>query len=224
VVAGPVALQPGDGGTVVLDGLLISGGTVQVDDDGSVEARTVILRHCTVVPGSGGVKVLHPYARLQIERCVLGAVEVADGVSVSIRDSVLDSHAGGTLALDECTVTGAVQATTVEISNCIVMGAVTAQRRQTGCVRFSRLAEGSQTPAQYRCTSVAPSFTSLRFGDPGYAQLRPGAPAEIRQGADNDSEMGVGNHLFAPQREANLRVRLDEYLRFGLEAGIFFAT
>ena len=28
----------------------------------------------------------------------------------------------------------------------------------------------------------------------------------------------------APQREANLRAALDEYLRFGLLAGIFYVT
>ena len=46
----------------------------------------------------------------------------------------------------------------------------------------------------------------------------------IRAGADNDSEIGVLNALFQPQREANLRLRLDEYLRFGLHAGLFFAS
>jgi hypothetical protein len=29
--------------------------------------------------------------------------------------------------------------------------------------------------------------------------------------------------VFAPQRERDLRIRLQEYLRFGLEAGIFYA-
>ena len=36
--------------------------------------------------------------------------------------------------------------------------------------------------------------------------------------------MGAYHRLYAPQREANLRTRLDEYLRFGLEAGILYAT
>jgi hypothetical protein len=36
--------------------------------------------------------------------------------------------------------------------------------------------------------------------------------------------LGAYHLLFAPQREANLRLRLDEYLRFGLEAGIFHAS
>jgi len=71
---------------------------------------------------------------------------------------------------------------------------------------------------------LVPSFTALSSSHPAYAQLRRTAPAEIRTGADDESEMGVWHHLFQPQREANLRIRIDEYLRFGLEAGVFFET
>jgi hypothetical protein len=36
--------------------------------------------------------------------------------------------------------------------------------------------------------------------------------------------MGAFSSLRQPQREANLRIALDEYLRSGLQAGIFFVT
>jgi hypothetical protein len=36
--------------------------------------------------------------------------------------------------------------------------------------------------------------------------------------------MGAFHDLFAPQRETNLSIRLDEYLRFGLDAGVFHAS
>jgi hypothetical protein len=36
--------------------------------------------------------------------------------------------------------------------------------------------------------------------------------------------MGAFHDLLEPQREAHLRARVEEYLRFGLEAGIFYAT
>jgi hypothetical protein len=71
---------------------------------------------------------------------------------------------------------------------------------------------------------VKPQFTSLRYGDPGYGQLSQRCAVEIRTGADNESQMGAFNELMQPQRETDLCVRLDEYLRFGLEAGIFYAT
>jgi len=44
------------------------------------------------------------------------------------------------------------------------------------------------------------------------------------KGADDEAEMGVFHHVMQPQREANLRSSLDEYLRFGLEAGILYAN
>jgi hypothetical protein len=71
---------------------------------------------------------------------------------------------------------------------------------------------------------VKPVFTSLRFGDSAYAQLSDLTPVEIREGADDEAEMGAFHDLYQPQRETNLRTRLDEYLRFGLEAGILHAT
>ena len=38
--------------TVVLDGLLVAGGPLVLDEVGDAETRTVILRHCTLVPGN----------------------------------------------------------------------------------------------------------------------------------------------------------------------------
>jgi hypothetical protein len=46
----------------------------------------------------------------------------------------------------------------------------------------------------------------------------------LLQGADDQAEMGVLHDLLQAQRETNLRVRLNEYLRFGLEAGIVYAS
>jgi hypothetical protein len=71
---------------------------------------------------------------------------------------------------------------------------------------------------------LAPSFTSLRYDTPAYGQLRSSCPAQIRGGAEDEAEMGAFHDLFQPQRETNLRVRFEEYLRFGLEAGIFYQT
>jgi hypothetical protein len=71
---------------------------------------------------------------------------------------------------------------------------------------------------------LKPCFTDLHYGNPGYAQLHLQCPEEISKGADDEAEMGVFHHLQQPQRETNLRASLDEYLRVGLEAGIFYIT
>ena len=152
------------------------------------------------------------------------------------------------------TVFGSSTVRSLEASNSIFMGKVVAIRRQVGCVRFSSLPLDSQVSRPYRCqpdlalverakelnlnsasdlpqlerdsiqARLIPQFTSSRYGDPGYCQLSQRCAAEIRQGADDEAEMGVFHDLYQLQRETNLRVRLDEYLRFGLEAGIFYTT
>lgn len=71
---------------------------------------------------------------------------------------------------------------------------------------------------------LVPSFTAQRYGQPAYAQLHLGCPDEIKTGAEDGAEMGAFNHLKQPQREGNLRIRLQEYLPFGLEAGIIYVT
>ncbi|MGH2397807.1 MAG: hypothetical protein ACREUU_02545, partial [Gammaproteobacteria bacterium] len=85
------------------------------------------------------------------------------------------------------------------------------------------LAQKAAIIAQVRARMV-PSFTSIHYGDPGYAQLHLGCPLEIRTGAEDGSEMGVFCHLKQPQRETNLRIRLEEYLPFGLDPGIIYVT
>jgi hypothetical protein len=139
-------------------------------------------------------------------------------------------------------------------SEVIFTSPVTAARRQAGCVRFSYVPpEGSRTPRRYRCqpdqalelqapdhqaqqqtlspaekaliqARLRPSFASTYYGDPSYAQLDLTAAEELRAGAEDGSEMGAFSHLKQPQREANLRHRLEEYLPFGLEAGLIYVT
>ncbi|MEO8454456.1 MAG: hypothetical protein ABI454_04795 [Sphingomicrobium sp.] len=151
--------------------------------------------------------------------------------------------AGGMLTIRECTIIGRVHSKCIQLaSNSIFfatleqapaipwLGPVVAQRRQEGCMRFCYVPSGSVTPRRYRCVpnkeqpGALPQFTSLRYGDAAYGQLRGVTDRSIGTGADDASEMGVLHDLYQPQREANLRIRLEEYLRFGLRAGIFYAT
>jgi len=136
----------------------------------------------------------------------------------------------------------------------IVTGIISVERRQVGCARFSFFPDGSRTPRRFRCQPdleisdeiaqagapldasaraaihhavvrwLMPSFTSTRYGQPAYGQLHLGCPAQIARGAEDGSEMGALCHLKQPQREANLRIRLREYLPFGLEPGLVYVT
>ncbi|WP_375411389.1 hypothetical protein [uncultured Bradyrhizobium sp.] len=151
--------------------------------------------------------------------------------------------AGAPLTLNACTVIGKLHATTLPlVSNSILLAGtelgdgwtapVLAARRQEGCVRFSYLPEAARVPRRYRCLPEAaprpelatPRFTSLRYGFAGYGQLARSAGAALLSGADDEGEPGALHWLYRPQREINLRVRLKEYLRVGLEAGIFYES
>ena len=69
-----------------------------------------------------------------------------------------------------------------------------------------------------------PVFNSTTYGHHAYAQLGNETPEQITAGGDNGSEMGAFNYLQQPQREANLKIVLKEYLRLGLEAGMIYVT
>ena len=87
---------------------------------------------------------------------------------------------------------------------------------------FSALDEhviGTETSARLK-----PLFESKRYGDPEYAQLERRCAVEIRTGGENGGEMGAFSFLEQPEREANLRGTLAEYVRFGMEAGVFPVT
>ena len=107
--------------------------------------------------------------------------------------------------------------------------AVWCTRRQSGCVRFCFVPTDALTPRQYRCLpgdpaleyALAPQFVTLRYGHPSYALLSGDCPVAVWQGADDESQIGLYHQLFETQGVANYRSRLDEYMPFGLEAGIF---
>jgi hypothetical protein len=73
-------------------------------------------------------------------------------------------------------------------------------------------------------TWLVPVFESVEYGKPPYAQLGRICPVQIRKGAQDGSEMGAYCLLKQPQREANLRLRLEEYLPVGLDAGLVTVT
>jgi hypothetical protein len=179
--------------------------------------------------------------RLEVERSITGPLRVRDGASAAVTDAIVDAstlnrHAygstqggtaepGGALTLEATTVIGRLACEALTASNSLLLGAVKVVRRQEGCVRFSFVAPGSSTPRRYRCaTTEFPRLASLRYGTPDYGQLTERTPDAIRRGADDESEMGAFHFLYAPQRESDLRTRLDEYLRVGLEVGIFYES
>jgi hypothetical protein len=156
-----------------------------------------------------------------------------------MEDSIVDAGTGAAIDapgaatdVQTSTIFGSTGVSSIEASNSIFTHQVMVTRRQTGCVRFCYLPIESLAPRRFHCqpadaasvSRVVPQFTSRSYGQPGYAQLAPTCPSEITTGAEDEGEMGAFNFLQQAQRLKNLRASLDEYLRFGLEAGIFYVT
>jgi hypothetical protein len=85
-----------------------------------------------------------------------------------------------------------------------------------------RLLEG--VDPEFESARVRPHFTSVRYGNPAYAQLSGWCAPEIRRGADDESEMGAFHDLFEPQRESNLRQRLAEFSPAACDADVIFVN
>lgn len=289
VLTGDMQVSGGENGEVILNGLLISGGTLHI----AGKLQSLRLRHCTLVPGLSldihGIPQQPAAASLvlevdpafpitvEIDHCITGPLRLPEeGVTLTVTDSIIDAsdvngkpgvaiaasddgkQPGPTTTIERTTVVGAVYVRELALaSNCLFTQNVKTDRRQAGCVRFSYVPDGSQTPRRYRCqpelavqqaldealkinpsltqneqTAIAdavrmqlkPIFTQEAYGQPAFAQLDTRCPVEIRTGADDGAEMGAFHDLFQPQRVGNLLSHLDEFLRFGMEAGILYVT
>jgi Phage tail protein (Tail_P2_I) len=191
---------------------------------------------------------------VQVDHSILGAIRVGSGSTVSLTTCIVDAlspsevayacyldatSAGCPLTVVNSTIIGKVHTEQMALASDSIFFAelapldlwtapIIADQLQQGCVRFCYVPPGSVVPRVFHCYPVSgqastPEFTSLRFGDPGYCQLTDRSGL-ILSGADDQSEIGVFHDVYAPQRLANLNVMLSDYLRFGMEAGVFFAT
>lgn len=243
--------RPRTPGELIVDGLLIEGELrVLVGDLGELEIRHSTLVPAEgglVVNASVTPDLQNAALTVVLAHAVTGPVTLPSTIrSMLLADTIIEGDVvapGGHLEVSRTTITGTTAARGLDASDAIFVQPVTAERRQQGCLRYSHVPAASSTPRRFRCQPdlavnrladpamaastaqrVAPQFTSLRYGDPGYLQLAERCAAEIRTGASDGAEMGAFNLVKQPQREANLRLRLREHLRVGLEAGTFYRT
>jgi hypothetical protein len=201
---------------------------------GSVKIERTIIGTVAVVDQTATVEPIAIELRDSILDATSNDLDAIDGPNAG--------YAWASLTIVRSTVIGQVLAHAMELGeNSIFAGVVRIARRQHGCVRFCYVPPESRTPRRYHCQPdlalqhvadaeadqerrrVAPRFTSTRFADAAYCQLAPDCADEIAAGADDGSEMGAYHDLFLPQREANLRARLDQSTPAGMQTGIIHA-
>lgn len=148
------------------------------------------------------------------------------------------------LTLKYATVLGSVSAGEAHrISSSIVTGPLRIHRAARRSIRYSFFPLESHAPGQSECqpakaladsvhtsldpttaVRLAPSFTALRFGQPGYARLALRCPPEILGGAEDGDEMGAFHGAARLASEFRLQAMLDEYLPLGLTPVVFHET
>ncbi len=150
------------------------------------------------------------------------------------------ASAGGDLHVEASTIVGKVRTRTMTLASNTIFharlgrrdpwpAAIWASRKQAGCVRFCVLPFASITPRRYEClppdsaseSALAPSFVTLRYGDPAYALLSGDCPMAIWTGADNGSQMGAYLQIQETEAVSNVQLRAPEYLPALLESGVF---
>ncbi len=174
--------------------------------------------------------------RLAIVRSTLGPVTLAEAGEIAISDSILDAGAltvpaltapEADLLMDRATVFGGMALRAVDISDAILAGEVVARERFRGCIRYSLLAPGGETPRKHRVirtdaatgAPVQPPFLSRDRRDPAYLRLDPEGDARILTGASDGGEMGAFNGARLGELLAGLRARLAEHTPAGLRTG-----
>jgi hypothetical protein len=251
------------GGRLVLDGLSLTKGL----ELRSGAVSDLLVRYCTVrAPGDAALSTSAPLrgTAVRIERSITGALrleragDTATG-TLDVLDSVVSADGAAGLALDalrletglaNVTLIGPSRCKSLEATNVIFTDPVTVTRTQTGCVRYSWLAEGSVAPRAYRCQpqmafAVAakakgvplspdertalrlahtPQLLDLSLDEPTVAMLAAQCSDAIRRGGEGEAEMGAFAPVALGLRQDNMNRLLEDFIPFGNEAGLIDDT
>lgn len=182
--------------------------------------------------------------RITIENSVTGRIVEITGAAdpcatngVVIADSIVRTNVAApavrlrnaSLTIDRSTVLGDIACGRIDASELLVSGRVLAEDQQAGCFRFSAALTGGRVPHPYEShffTGRLPvgTFVSERFGDPGFVQLGPIAPAEIARGGDGGTEIGAYNRGLDPIKRDDLVAKLAEFLPINAIVQLVFET
>jgi hypothetical protein len=236
-VSGGALVLAGAFETVVVSACTFDPGTWRLADGTTPAgwARAADTARLTSTP----LRIEGTVGRLVVDRSITGPIATAGAGRVGlleIRESIVQAAdpsafalaiAGGEVVLSRSTILGRAQVHRVDASECILHEQFVVEDTQHGCVRFTAYADTSAVPRPYESVAIgpaAPLFTSRRFGDPGYAQLRATASAEISEGAENGSEMGAFWREANAIKERSLLIKFEEYLPLGLEPVVVCVT
>lgn len=230
-----------------LDGIWLDG---RLSLSGNLRVR---LRHCTVWCGNSDPAMVVADAggateQIAVEHSIVGGLSLPSGTTLTLADSLVcgtiaDPGGGGgpRLSVLRSTIFEATRATTLQATDALFGERVTVAEVRSGGLDHCYVPPESRTPERHHCEPdrsleasggmredailrTRPIFTSRLFGAPGIGQLAAATPKAIRTGATDGGEIGVFNGLSTPRRTAALEAALLEFLPWGSQAQVVFAT
>lgn len=174
--------------------------------------------------------------RAVLQRCGLGPLRIDEEGEIILSDTIIDAGLDTATAIsaplarlqtDRVTVAGALASQEVELSDTIVTGQVIAQERFRGCVRYSLVGQGSQTPRRHRVLEaevngrpIRAPFESRDRRDPAWLKLDPAGDSRILTGGSDGGEIGAYGAAHLGALFAGVERRLLEHTPVGLKTGI----
>jgi hypothetical protein len=222
---------------ILLSGLWIEGG-ITVGGSVHLEVHHSTVRPPRDAPASWAVRMEEAgKPHLALVSSITGPLRLARGADgLTAHDSIIDGgetpaiaaherstdETGAQAVLLRCTVFGPVAVESLQAGDTLFTAPVRVEKAWKSQAASSHFPTGSSLGEQE--PACVPTFVSMRFGDPGYAQLGPRCPREIAAGGSEGAEIGVFHQLDQPFREARLPAVLNEYVPWGLEARVRFVT
>jgi hypothetical protein len=180
--------------------------------------------------------------RVQVDSSLLGRLTALGRVSFRVADSVIDAAGGlavdavdASLTLERVTILAkvadlpllgasgpplAVQVRTLSASEALFAQGLRVFDQFSGCIRYSRVEPGSETPRRHRVVEHTPKFVSLDRNDAAHARLSEKCPRSILVGAEDGSEIGAFSRTQLGQHLAAIHQRVVEFTPAGMRTGL----
>jgi hypothetical protein len=223
-----------DGARVRVDGIVVDG-AVTIDASSASSDVRIDFVDSTLVPHA------HPSlaaaagmldGTIALERTICGAVVLPElGPRLTADASIIDGAHGTAIGgrdgapgpdtvLRRCTVLGNVHVLAADVQGSIVDGTLRVAAGDASAARHSaiRRVEGIDVPPSVRLGPVR--FASRRYGTEGHARLPLESDPFLLAGAANGEELGAYHAAATGRRLANVRTVLDEYVPYGVAAGV----
>ncbi|HTJ27967.1 MAG TPA: phage tail protein [Candidatus Limnocylindria bacterium] len=168
-----------------------------------------------------------------VRRSILGGARLGPNVELTVEDTIVSDALvppiadgeGCSLKASRATFLAGVQVDQLTASDVLFERPIVVAAPQQGWMRYCVERPGSRAPQRYGGVKTArPLLASTTYGRLGFARLRRDAPAEVRAGGSDGSEIGAYAAYGEARREANLEIALADFVPEGVSARVRYLS